>query len=91
MDINELVDWVADRLRGMITASHYNNLPDEEFYKRIREILSHPDLFMKTKCPHCEWSQFQDETVGMAPCYHCNSSGYIVIPLAETIKEEKDV
>jgi len=38
----------------------------------------------RVKCPHCEWSQFESgESVGMTPCYNCNSTGYIYMPLKE--------
>jgi len=34
--------------------------------------------YKRTKCPNCEWSQFQSgEVVGMTPCLRCNSTGYI--------------
>jgi len=34
------------------------------------------------KCPDCNWSEFQDgEVVGMTPCYTCNSTGYIDVPV----------
>ena len=42
--IQEVREGIAERLRSMITASHYNMLPDEEFYKRISEILSDPRI-----------------------------------------------
>ena len=41
-------------------------------------------LYIRVKCPDCEWGQFfQDESVGMTPCYHCNSTGYVYKPLIE--------
>jgi len=56
---------------------------------QAKQILSHPDLLCRVKCPHCGWSQFQDgESVGMTPCYNCNNTGYVLTPLAEALKEE---
>ena len=39
----------------------------------------------RVKCPHCVWSQFKGgESVGMTPCFNCNSSGYVAVePLVE--------
>jgi len=33
---------------------------------------------LKVKCPHCIRGQFGDEVIGVSPCYHCNSEGYIM-------------
>ena len=38
---------------------------------------------IKVKCHDCSWRQFRDESVGMAPCSRCNSTGYIFEPLRE--------
>jgi len=36
--------------------------------------------YIRIKCPDCAWSEFSDEeTVAMAPCYNCNSTGYIYV------------
>ena len=32
----------------------------------------------KVKCPDCAWNLFQGaEHIGMTPCNHCNSTGFI--------------
>ncbi len=41
-------------------------------------LLHSKGVIVKVKCPDCEWSHFKDEAVGMTPCYHCNSTGYLV-------------
>ena len=47
----------------------------------IAQLHSH-GAAVKVKCSYCEWSQFKDgESVGMTPCYRCNSTGYIIEPL----------
>ncbi len=43
----------------------------------LLDKLHSQGVVIKVKCPDCKWSQFQDETVGMTPCYRCNSPGYI--------------
>jgi len=43
-------------------------------------------VVIKVKCPDCVWGQFKEESVGMTPCFHCNSTGYIIEPL---IKDDK--
>ena len=45
------------------------------------------ELYRRIKCPHCVWWQFEGESVGMTPCYECNSTGYIY-ELIETITLE---
>ena len=36
----------------------------------------------KVKCPDCAWNLFQGaEHIGMTPCNHCNSTGFITEPL----------
>jgi len=36
------------------------------------------ERYIKIKCPNCLWSEFRDgESVGMTPCFSCNSTGYI--------------
>jgi len=50
----------------------------------IMEYLHSQGVVMKIKCPDCEWSQFGDkESVGMTPCFSCNSTGYMFKPLIE--------
>ncbi len=49
----------------------------------ILNYLHSQGVVLKVKCPDCVWSQFRDETVGMTPCYRCNSTGYIVESLIE--------
>ena len=46
--------------------------------ERIIEYLNDNKVVIKVKCPDCVWSQFRDETVGMTPCYRCNSTGCII-------------
>jgi len=43
-------------------------------------------LYRKVKCPDCEWSQFSGciDTVGMTPCYRCQSTGFIFVPVDYT-------
>lgn len=44
---------------------------------------------LKVKCPDCVWSQFEYlDAVGMTPCPRCNSTGYIVEPLVEEVKND---
>ena len=45
------------------------------------------ELYRRIRCPHCVWWQFEGESVGMTPCYECNSTGYIY-ELIETITLE---
>ena len=87
--IDELVEWVAGRNfeRGLSTLADFyeglENIPAELLDKQwnfevdfAKQILSHPDLYQKVKCPHCSWSQFQnDEAVGMTPCHECHGVG----------------
>lgn len=42
---------------------------------------SYQGVVIKVRCSDCEWSQFKEEVAGMAPCYSCNSTGYIIEPL----------
>ena len=45
----------------------------------ILSYLHSQGVVIKVKCPDCEWSQFVDEeSVGMTPCYSCNSTGYLI-------------
>ena len=44
-------------------------------------LLSDLGVVRRGKCPNCAWSQLGDEAVGMTPCFHCNSTGYITEPL----------
>jgi len=56
----------------------------KQFNEKINETLSHlrsQGVMLKVKCPDCEWSQFKGESVGMTPCFRCNSTGYIFEPL----------
>ena len=56
-------------------------------YDTAKQILFNNNLYQKVKCPHCGWSQFEGgESVGMTPCYNCNSTGYNYIPLDEVEK-----
>ena len=52
---------------------------------QLNKVLKE-DLALRIKCPHCVWWQFEGESVGMTPCYECNSSGYIY----EALKELKN-
>ncbi len=91
--ISELVEWVA---RKLCFEEHENHpcldclakcVCWDDHEATAKQILSHPDLYLKIKCPHCEWSQFQDdEAVGMTPCHECNSTGYIYLALKEAKK-----
>ena len=59
------------------------------FADNILTFLHSQGVVIKVKCPDCVWSQFKtDESVGMTPCYHCNSTGYIFEPLIEVKDEE---
>jgi len=49
------------------------------FETAILEALSREGVVIKVKCPDCEWSKFGDESSGMTPCYHCDSTGYIYL------------
>lgn len=57
-----------------------NELPDS-----MVAYLHSQSVVIRVKCPSCVWSQFGDEATGMTPCYHCNSTGYLIEPL---IKED---
>ena len=60
-----------------------------ELAKSILKYQNSQGVVIKVKCPDCEWSQFVDEeSVGMTPCYSCDSTGYLVEPL---IKEVSNV
>jgi len=48
---------------------------------QLLDFLRSRGVVIKVKCPHCIWSQFKDEAVGMTPCNSCNSTGYIYEPL----------
>ena len=62
----------------------YYFLTDKARNRFVEQILFNNNLYLKVKCPHCEWSQFEGgETVGMTPCYNCDSTGYIYMPLEE--------
>ena len=54
-----------------------------EIAKDIAFKLSDLGVVIKVECPDCSWSQFGEESVGMTPCYSCNSTGYIVEPIIE--------
>ena len=44
--------------------------------------LAKKGVVIKVRCPHCAWAEFKElEVVGMTPCEHCNSIGYIYEPL----------
>ena len=50
----------------------------------LKEALHSQGCVIKVICPDCTWSQFQDgESVGMTPCFTCNSTGYKVESLIE--------
>ncbi len=51
--------------------------------QKILKYLREQGVTTRAKCPDCEWSQFGDEMVGMTPCYHCNSTGWITEPIIE--------
>lgn len=72
-----------------VKINRFDTFGEEYSYRGFaEEILSYLDsqwVVLKVKCSDCVWGQFGDETVGMTPCYRCNSTGYIMEPL---IKEE---
>lgn len=69
------------RLAGHIIGDNLEKSPIEIGSLIVRAFHSQGGQ-LRVKCPDCEWSQFQDgEAVGMTPCYHCNSTGYIFEPL----------
>ena len=48
----------------------------------IISVLNEYGVVTKVRCPDCNWSQFVgEESVGMTPCYSCNSTGYLIEPL----------
>jgi len=54
----------------------------EQSTKAITRLHSQ-GVVIKVKCPDCAWGQFGEESVGMTPCYSCNSTGYIFKPIIE--------
>jgi len=49
-----------------------------------QEEIEEATIWKRVKCPDCAWWQFKDgESVGMTPCPTCNSTGYILKPLAK--------
>jgi len=48
---------------------------------QIFQFLHSQGVVRKTRCPDCEWALFGEKSVGMTPCYSCNSTGYIIKPL----------
>jgi len=57
---------------------------DRKYADRVLWYLHSQGVVIKIKCPDCEWSQFGDgESVGMTPCFSCNSTGYVFKPLIE--------
>lgn len=74
-----------NRTKFKITKNERLRLQDS-----LIEHLYSQGVVIKVKCPDCEWSQFsRDEAVGMTPCYHCNSTGYIVEPLIQEITDDR--
>lgn len=53
----------------------------EVSFKAFGQWLEEQGANHRVKCPHCSWSQFTDEVVGMSPCIECNSTGYTFKPL----------
>lgn len=52
----------------------------DNYYKRDK-MNEQEELYVRAKCPDCEWSQFRNgEAVGMTLCLSCNSTGYIYKP-----------
>ena len=54
-------------------------LSEYEAQLKLQEL----GVVIKAGCPHCSWSQFTNEVVGMTPCFYCNSTGYTFEPLIE--------
>lgn len=48
------------------------------FADEILQYLHSQGVVKRVKCPDCEWSQFGEESVGMTPCFSCNSIGYLI-------------
>ena len=50
--------------------------------EEINQWLEEVGASGKVKCPDCAWNLFQGaEHIGMTPCHHCNSTGYLTEPL----------
>ena len=54
---------------------------DDYIASLIYNNLHSQGVVIRVKCPDCAWSQFQHESAGMAPCYTCDSTGYLIEPL----------
>ena len=51
---------------------------------KVLAYLHSQGVVIKVKCPDCSWAEFAgEESVGMTPCYRCNSTGCITKPLIE--------
>lgn len=81
----EIGEWFCKYLAQFNGQLDYGKLPQhrKDTYKMMVEedIMSYlhsQGAELRTKCPDCEWSQFEGELAGMTPCHSCNSTGYIM-------------
>ncbi len=89
-EIREVIDHYADDgcLYPNKTCEFFKGswcVSGDEAYKCLMKRLDGIGVVIKVKCPDCAWGQVQ-ETVGMTPCYSCNSTGYITEPIIEDSK-----
>jgi len=82
-EFNKLAHYFMGKYFGRdISVKQFNDKIDATL-----TALNDKEVVIKTKCPDCVWSEFvNEESVGMTPCYSCNSTGYLVEPLIEEVK-----
>ena len=88
-EIREGIDTVLNRPIGISAkeigdrqhAIYIDSNSRDELRQELLKELASQGCVIKVKCPHCSWSQFTNEVVGMTPCFSCNSTGYIFEPL----------
>lgn len=84
----EIREWVAEQFYGgYCEPENKDSCEWQEALRNTDQTLVHlhsQGAMLRVKCPDCNWSQFAgEESVGMTPCYTCNSTGYIYEPLIE--------
>jgi len=100
MEAKGLVEWVAIKIANLLFFCEYDQLSvlgQRYFKKNAREILSHPNLYIKVeKEKPCEYCHGSGEVIidrEEFTCMRCNGSGIAVgvsyIPLSELLKEEE--
>ncbi|MBA7637620.1 hypothetical protein ES703_45266 [subsurface metagenome] len=84
------VDWQFKGVTNLLPSAYEDskNLIADQALQDCNQWLEKRGASHKVKCPHCSWSQFTDEVVGMSPCYECNSTGYIFRSLRLEVGDE---